>query len=227
MGKNFFNGTDAQLNTGSAAFSAKITATPTAFGLVAAQATAYSTLNGLFNTAYLAAIDPITRTKGKVAAKNQTKVNLKAMASELAKIIQATPTVTDEQKIELGLNVRAHPTPNPPPSVRPAVSVIAVNGRAVTVNITDAAVPSKRGKPAGCLGANIYSFAGTTYPVDPTAWSFEGTSTKRQVTVQFADSVAGGSQVWIMATWFNRTTQSGPPSVPVSTFVQGGLSMAV
>ncbi len=227
MARNFFNGTDAELNTGSAAFSTKITATPVAFGLVAAQATAYAALSTAYTTAYLAAIDPLTRTKAKIAAKNQAKVNLKAMASNLAKIIDGTPTVTNEQKIDLGLNVRAHPSPIPPPGVQPAVNVLLVQGRAVRVRIIDSAVPTKRGKPAGVLGASVYSFVGTSYPIDPTAWFFEGTTTKKLFDVQFPDSVAGGAQVWIMAKWFNKTTQNGPPSVPVTTFVQGGLSMVV
>ena len=37
------------------------------------------------------------------------------MASDLAKIIEGTPTVTNEQKADLGLSVRATPTPMPPP----------------------------------------------------------------------------------------------------------------
>ena len=37
------------------------------------------------------------------------------MAADLAKIIDGTPAVTNQQKIDLGLNVRATPTPKPPP----------------------------------------------------------------------------------------------------------------
>jgi hypothetical protein len=111
MGKSFFLGTYAEVYTGSAAFSTQITATPTAFGLVAAQATAYAALNDAYATAYLAAQDPSTRTKGQTAAKKTAKQNLIVMASNLAKIIQGTPTVTDQQKIDLGISVRATPTP--------------------------------------------------------------------------------------------------------------------
>ena len=54
---------------------------------------------------------PSTRTKGQTAAKNAAKILLKVAASDLAKIIEGTSTVTDQQKIDLGLNVRATPTP--------------------------------------------------------------------------------------------------------------------
>jgi hypothetical protein len=86
MARSFYLGTDGELYTGSENFSTKISAAPTDYGLVAAQATAYAALNTAYAAAYLAAVDPETRTKGNVAAKNQAKVNLKAMASDLAKI---------------------------------------------------------------------------------------------------------------------------------------------
>lgn len=117
MGKSFFLGTDAELYAGSAAFSAQITATPTSFGLVAAQATAYAALNAAYATAYLAATNPLTRTKGAIEGKDAAKASLKIMASDLAKIIDGTATVTDQQKANLGLSVRATPTPRPAPGM--------------------------------------------------------------------------------------------------------------
>lgn len=113
MDRSFFYGTDAEIAAGSANFSTRITATPAAYGLVAAQATAYAAVNAAYQTAYTTAITPATRTKGAVAAKNDAKDALRAMASDLAKIIDGTPTVTDQQKIDLGLAIRKTPTPNP------------------------------------------------------------------------------------------------------------------
>jgi hypothetical protein len=226
MSKSFFLGTDAELYNGSNAFGTKITATPTAYGLIAAQATAYAALNTLYATSYLAAIDPVTRTKAKVAAKNQAKVNLKVMASDLAKIISGTPTVTNQQKIELGLSVRAVPQPIPAPSARPGIDLISVVTRTVKVHIHDSASSTKRGKPAGVLGANVYSYVGTAFPTDPTAWAFEGATTKNTFDVVFPGTVATGAQVWICATWYNRKAQTGPVSLPLATNLQGGLSMA-
>ena len=139
MGRSFYLGNEAELTTGSAAFSAQITATPTAFGLVAGQAASYAAINAIWVSSYNAAMDPVTRTKGKVAAKNQAKVNLRAMASDLAKLIDGTSTVTDEQKIGLGLNVRAAPATIPAPSVRPGVDLVSVVGKLVSVRIHDSA----------------------------------------------------------------------------------------
>ena len=115
MARSFFAGTDAQLYAGSASFATKISATPTAYGLTAPQATAYAARNATYAAAYEAAIDPETRTKGTVAAKNDARVAVRMTASDLAKVINGTATVTDEQKIDLGLNVRKRPSPRPAP----------------------------------------------------------------------------------------------------------------
>ncbi len=111
MSRSFFTGNDAELYSGSAAFSAQITATPTAFGLTAPLAAEYAALNDAYAAAWLAATDPEQRTKGKVREKNSAKVALRRKASELAKLIDGTASVTDAQRDNLGLSVRNVPGP--------------------------------------------------------------------------------------------------------------------
>ncbi len=115
MGKSFYYGTDAQLYTGSQTFSDLINAAATTYGLTVAQAASYQTLNDSFAASYMLSQAPETRTKGTIQARNDAKVLLKQKAAELAKIVEATPTVTNQQKIDLGLSVRATPTIKPPP----------------------------------------------------------------------------------------------------------------
>jgi hypothetical protein len=226
MPKSFYLGTDHELYTGGSDFSAKITASPGAFGLDSSQCVAYAAVNAAYASAYEASQDPATRTKAKISAKNQARANLRKATADLARIIDGTATVTDEQKIELGLNVRASSARVPPPGVAPVAEIIGVNGHLVSVRVRDGETPSRRGKPAGVLGANVYSFVGATYPTDPSGWEFQGATTKRTLDVLFPDSVPAGSQVWICATWFNPTVESGPVSTPVTTFIQHGMSMA-
>jgi hypothetical protein len=116
MSKSFFMATkESQFAAGSANFASLISATPVAFGLTAAQASSYAALNTTYQTAYTAATTDGTRSKSLVAAKNSAKVPLKQMASDLARIINGTPTVTDEQKVTLGVSVRSTPSPRPAP----------------------------------------------------------------------------------------------------------------
>lgn len=221
MARSFYLGTDAELYTGSQNFSTKISASPTTYGLVAAQATAYAALNSAYAAAYLEAIDPETRTKGKVATKNQAKVNLKAMAADLAKIIDGTSTVTDEQKIDLGLNVRAQPAPIPAPSEAPNLDLVERYGTTVGIRLHDG-TGSRRGKPAGVQGASVFSYVGATPPADVGDWKFEGNTTRTRFVVQFDAALPPGTVTWLTAFWYNPRALSGPGCTPVSAILAGG-----
>ncbi len=115
MGKSFFTGTDAELYAGSNLFLDKITLAPTDYGLVAGDATSYGLVNSIFAAAWLVANDPQTRTKGTIKAKDDAAVPLRAAASMLAKRIDGFASVTNEQRIDLGLSVRKTPEPMPAP----------------------------------------------------------------------------------------------------------------
>jgi hypothetical protein len=96
-------------------FSDLIVAGAVSYGLTVPMATAYQTLNDSYVAAFVLADAPETRTKGAILARNDAAVLLRAKAAELAKIIEATPTVTNEQKANLGLSVRKTPEPMPAP----------------------------------------------------------------------------------------------------------------
>ncbi len=221
-----FPTSDTGLLAWSLNFSTLITATPTAYGLTAAQATAYATVHSTFATA-LAACDPNSRNKSAVATKNTARTNLKTQARALASIINGTLTVTLAQKIALGIPPRATPSPVPAPSSSPALEVGTVTGWTVKLKLHDSASGSKRGKPAGVSGASVFSFVGATPPNDMGSWTFQGNTGKTVVDVVFDNSTAPGTKVWFTAFWFNGRKQSGPACAPVSTNLQGGsVSMA-
>ena len=71
--KSFFNGTDAELYTGAQNFVTVIGKNLQQYGLTNDQLASFTTANNIFSAAYLAAVGPETRTKGKVAAKNAAK----------------------------------------------------------------------------------------------------------------------------------------------------------
>lgn len=228
MRLTFLPATDAALLQWSLNFSTRITATPTAYGLVAAQATAYAAAQTAFNTAYTAAIEPSTRTAGTIAAKNTARANLKAISSSLGKIVDATQSVTNQQRRDLGLNVRSAPSPIPPPSSAPGLDVLSVSGVTATIRLHDSTSGSKRGKPPGTIGASVFSFVGAAAPGDISAWKFEGSTGRvAKIDITFDSSLAAGTKVWFCAFWFNGRKQSGPACAPVSTNLPGGsVSMA-
>jgi hypothetical protein len=225
-GTSFLPSTDAALLAWSLNFNTLINATPTAFGLTAAQATSYGALHTAYSTA-LAACDKAIRTKSAVSTKNQAKVNLKANARLLANLVNGTSTVTNAQKLSLGLTVKSKPSPVPVPSDAPGLDILSVNAWTVKIKLHDSSSSAKRGKPPGVTGASIFSFVGATPPNDMGSWTFQGNTGLTKIDVAFANTNAPGTKVWITAFWFNGSKQSGPACAPVSTNLQGGsVSMA-
>ncbi len=227
MSTNFLPAREADLVTWSTNFDAKLRVSAVAFGLTAAQATAYTGLHDAFVDAYQTANNPDTRSPSNIVAKNTAKDALISYARELARIVQATPTVTDEQKAELGLTVRdSEPSPIPVPEFAPGIDVVSATGRTTKLRLHDAASPTRRGKPAGVAGASVYSFVGETAPADLEEWNFEANFTKTIIDIDFPAEVPNGSTVWFTAVWFNPRMETGPAATPVSTNLPGGLTMA-
>jgi hypothetical protein len=197
---SFLPDRDTALLAWSLNFSSLITSTPTAYGLVAADATAFALLHTGYATA-LAACDPGQRNKSAVATKNSAKASLKTSARLLANKINGTASVTDAQKLELGLTVRAQPSPIPPPAFAPAVDLVSVVGRTVRIHIHDSQEANRRGRPVNVKGASVFSFVGAEPPAGPDGWKAEGITNMTKVDIAFPESVAAGAQVWITAQW--------------------------
>ncbi len=220
---------EADLLAWTNSFSSQITADPVVFGLDAIQATTLATLLSDFQATYDAATNNNTRTPAIIVAKRDAKNALIAKIRELAAIIQADPSVTDQQKSGLGLTVRdSEPTPVPVPKTRPGIQIFSSVGRSVTIKLSDVENPDSRGKPEGVDGATVLTFLGSTPPApeDIPAWTFQGNTGRTSLTVNFDPSVESGTTAWFTAFWFNTRKQSGPATLPVSTQIPGSLPQA-
>lgn len=107
MGASFYWGTESELYTGAQSFSASLSADPTAYGISAAQASDYAAVVAVWKVAYEEAHNPSQRTKSHTFAKNDAKRAVRVATARLAKCIAGTPSVTDEQKCNLGLSIRS------------------------------------------------------------------------------------------------------------------------
>ena len=225
MNRDYLPSKDGPLLNWMNQFSSEITSTPTAFGLVAGQATAMAALVATFATKYAASIDPATRTKQAVQEKNDAKKPMKVMARNLAKVIQAYPSLTNGQRVLLGLTVRDTPSPINPPTTAPVLEIVKTNGRLISIALREVG-SERRGKPAGVSGATVFSYVGATPPADINAWKYEGEPTRTSFDVEFAPTVAAGAQVWLTCFWKNFRDQAGPACMPVSAYIAGGVVAA-
>lgn len=210
-------------------FSAKISAEadPATIGLDAKQVTDYAALAADYATKLAASVNPDTRGGATVLAKNTAKKALVAESRKLAMIVTNHPGVTDQQRYDLGLNIRdTTPTPVPPPDESPTIDVLSVDGWTLNIRLHDGTA-TKRAKPAGVTGALVFTYVGDVAPVDVEAWKFEGTASRTNTKVVFPSTLAPGTKVWLTAAWVNRKLQSGPAAMPVSRLISGdGLSQA-
>jgi hypothetical protein len=217
---NYLPDREAELVTWVNTFKALIVASPTTYGLVAAQATAYDTLATNFINAYNLANADATRSPSNIIAKNAAKDLLIASTRQLAGIIQKFPGTTDEMRSDLGLTVKTVPTPIPVPTQPPVLEIHNRIGTQITIRLHDGS--GNRAKPRGVQGARLYSFVGATPPAEIEDWKFEGQVTRTDVPVDFGPDIAPGTLVWFTAGWYNPRGEMGPGCTPVSAFIAGG-----
>lgn len=214
--RDFVPGKDADLLSYATNYSAKVTATPTAYGLVAADATALAALVSAYSAALAEATNPDTRTSSKVAMKNLAKAHLVADIRALSRKVQASTTVTVEQLSDLGLPIHKHqPTPIPAPATMPLVNVVTVRHGSHVIRLADETTPTSRAKPFGVDGAEVLVFVGETPPADIDQWEIKGLATRAQFQIDY-DSADAGKTAHIIARWFNPRGHTGPNSVPVT-----------
>jgi hypothetical protein len=225
--RDYIPTTDAGLLNWSAHFCELISAAPTSYGLTTSNATQLASLQAAYATSYSAAINPDTRGKSTVFAKRQARVNLTAYVRVLARQIQGMSTVTDQQRLDLGLPVHdVVPSPIPAPGVCPSILIVSTVVRTVKIRIQNPADPTSRARPAGCQGVSIFSYVGETAPTDPAQYRFEGSTSRNVVDVVFADTVAAGAKVWLCAFYYNAKGESGFACSPVGINIPGGSALA-
>jgi len=143
---DFVPGREADLVAFVNNFADRIVAAPSAVGLALEQAMAFQTLANEFVAAWDVTKSRSTRSGSAVIVKNQKKALCVENLRALAKIIQAFPGTTDEQRSLLGLTVPGERRPVPIPTTSPAVEQKAVRGNVVDFRISEAG-STRRGKP--------------------------------------------------------------------------------
>jgi hypothetical protein len=220
MGRNFYYGKDARIVAGSAVFASRINLDPEAYGIPPWRAERYAELDARLQAAYGLVASPLTKTPVAVRQKDEALRAVRLDAANLAAIVYATPAVDDAELLALGLQPRSTRTRRSAPDEAPVVHVAEVVGRRVTVRIT--ARSGETRKPIGCVGTQLYVFAGDAPPSDSEQYRFKGTVTRKTATITFDDDLPSGATVWISAAWISRRGKTSPASNPVCATIQGG-----
>ncbi len=84
--------------------------------------------------------------------------------------LQAGPNVDDGERAAMGITVPDRvPTPAGPPTTRPLVRVDSGRRLRHTLHFADEATPTRRAKPSGVMGAEIWVNVGEPPPDGPPA----------------------------------------------------------
>lgn len=225
MRRSFYYDVESTLYSSSQNFADRISAGREELGLSEQVVERYLEVNAAYRAAYMKTAMADTKSKSDVSRKNAVKKELCQVAAGIAKVVNGNPDVSDAQRILLGLVIRTQGSRIGPPDVRPAVQVMSVMARTVKIRIYDP-VLNRRGKPPGVAWASVLTHVGSDFPADINEWKSAGHTTRNTMDILFPPSIGFGTQVWICARWMNRRTEAGPNSNPITTHVQGGLSMA-
>ncbi|MEZ6124654.1 MAG: hypothetical protein R3C49_16015 [Planctomycetaceae bacterium] len=157
--------------------------------------------------------------KAATEAKDAVRASLEEVTRTVVRLIQADPAVTDEAKLEAG--IRPHKTsrtPVPPPHTAPIGNVMATDRLEHTLSISDAATPTRRARPAGVSGCELYLCISDAAPTDPAMYRMVRFATRTPETITF-DAADGGKTANYLLRWMNGKGEFGPWSQVVSATI--------
>lgn len=206
-------------------FSTLLTANPALYGLTAGNATAVALSNTNWHAAYLLAIDPPTRTKPSVAAKDAARSDALAVVRPFAIQIRNNAGVANIDKLNLGLTVPdLTPTLIPAPTSAPALTILGATVGQHTVHYTDGDSPTQRGKkPFGVIQLQLFVAVGVAPTSDPADARFYGAFTKNPIAVNY-DFADRGKVATVFGRW---VTRSGPFGVAQVGPMSDGASLNI
>lgn len=216
MGSSYIPQREADMDEWVNNFKTLIAASPTSYGLVSGDGTAITSAYNAWHAAYLAAINPTTRTPATVATKNTQKAAVLGVVRGYANTIRANMAVSDALKIGLGLRIHdTTPTPVPPPSTAPRITFAGMRPGLQDILAADETTPSKRAKPAGAAGLLLFRAVGPAAVSDPEQCRFLSFVTRAEFSSSF-DPAENGKTATYFARWTNSKGQVGPWSMPAS-----------
>jgi len=216
MPLNYIPTQDSLLRDWSQNFQVYLAANFTALGELVGTAGFVTASANNYQTKYLLAVNPNTRTRATVADKDAAKASMLINLRPVAQRINANFAVTDAQRAALGLTVRDRvPTRIPVPITQPILDVTFATPGTHNLRFADALTPAARKKPFGATQIQVYSTIDTNPALDPDAAIFRGAFTKNAIQLSY-NAADNGKTATIWARWMNRKGQVGPWSAPAT-----------
>ncbi len=170
--------------------------------------------------AYAAHVKAQAAAEGARQAKDAARAALEKEVRPVTNFVQGYPKTTNADRAEMGITVRdTSPSPAPTPSSRPLALVESGQRLTHQLRLVDESTPTRRAKPAGVLGAEVWvklvappaaeSPAPTDPARDPSSFTFLTMTTKPSFRAEFKAGEGGKTAVY-MARWVNTRGEKGP-----------------
>jgi hypothetical protein len=182
-------------------------------GLVAGDMTPITAAQTTWGTTYPAHVTAAAAATSARTAKDGARAAYVALLRSLVRRLQASPQVDDAERAALGITVPdPGSTPVGPPTSRPVVAIECAGRLRHTLNFTDEGTPTRKAKPAGVLGAEVWvnvQAIGQPTPTDPATFTFVALDTRTPFPMEF-DAADGGKNANYLLRWVSTTGEKGP-----------------
>lgn len=174
----------------------------------------------VWNAAYPAHIAARAAAEGARAAKDAARAALEKEVRPITNFVQGYPDTTNADRAEIGITVRdTARSAVPPPTSAPVVRVESGQRLMHRLRLVDESTPTRRARPKGVLGAEVWvklvapptadAPAGSTPGAspgdparDPSSFTFLTMTTKPSFRAEFKAGEGGKAAVY-MARWVN------------------------
>ena len=166
-----------------------------------------------WSAAFPAHVAAQQRAEAARQSKDGARRQLEAQARPITAFIQGFPKTTDADRAIIGITVRdSGGTPTPTPTTRPQAFVQSGQRLSHTLRLSDESTPTRRARPKGVLGAEVWVKLvdpGTPAPTDPAALGFLTMATKPTLRADFRIGDGGKTAVYMLR-WVSTQGEKGP-----------------
>lgn len=166
-----------------------------------------------WNTLYAEHVAAQAAAESARQQKDAARRTVESLVRPLTAYVQSYPTTTDADRATLGITVRTTArTRATGPTTAPLASVEVNNRLTHELRLVDESTPTRRGKPRGVVGAEVWVKlvdADQPAPTDPAALSFLTMTTKPSLRAEFKSGDGGKTAVY-MSRWVNTRGEKGP-----------------
>ncbi len=206
---DYIPGPDASFQAWQSNFVTYANANLAALGLTAADMAPITANQAVWATAFPAHVAAVNAAKAAKQTKDEARAAYVAVIRPLVRRLQASAVVSDAEKASLGITVASGGGPIGPPTTSPICAVECGARLQHTLRFVDEQTPTRKAKPAGVMGVEIWRKVGITPPAGEGELQFVAVDTNAPAVLTYP-AADGGKTAYYWLRWVSPTGERGP-----------------